>query len=94
MIVYTIVIKCQVKVAPRLDVYSPDVVATHWVSIDKLNKENLFYLMSKGLDYKKSVDLYIISMIDFILDKFKNIPDDEKKQIKKQILSTIIISND
>jgi len=50
--------------------------------------------MSKGLDYKKSVDLYIISMIDFILDKFKNIPDDEKKQIKKQILSTIIISND
>lgn len=84
----------KIKATPRLDVYSADVRATHWVSINKLIPEKLFYMMSKWLDYKSAVDLSLSGIIDFILDNYPDITDDEKSNIKNKILSTVVISND
>ena len=34
----------RVKMSPKLDVYSQNVQATHWVSIDKIDPEKKFYI--------------------------------------------------
>ena len=87
--------KIKVKAVPRLDVYSNDVQATHGVSIDRINNEELFYLWSKWLSASDSQDLIIKWYIQNILEQFTDIAEEEKNNIENTILSNIIkIKND
>lgn len=79
----------KIKAVPRLDVYSNDVKASHGVSIDRINKENLFYLKSKWLDENLSKELIIKWNITNILDHFKDLSDSQKNEIEQNILSEI-----
>ena len=79
------------KMSPKLDVYSQNVQATHGVSIDKINPEKKFYIESRGLSNKESIELSIHGYIQYILENFDTITDLEKNEIENTILSNIQI---
>ncbi len=76
----------QVKSVPRLDVYSNDIQASHWFSVDRLNTEKLFYLNSKWLTESVSKDMIIRGNVEAILDKFVHLSDFHKNQIIQRVL--------
>lgn len=84
----------KVKATPRLDVYSPDVHATHGVSIDKVWKDSIMYIQSRGLSYRDSISLVVNWYITNILDHFKWIDIEKRAQISKSILTDINLLND
>lgn len=84
----------KVKATPRLDVYSPDVHATHGVSIDKIWKDSLIYLQSRWLSYRNSISLMVTWYITNILDYFKWTDMDEKTKISQSILTDINLLDD
>ena len=84
--------KVKVKMAPKLDVYSQNVQATHWVSIDKIDPEKKFYIQSRGLSNKEAMELSIHGYIQYILEFF-DITDLEKNEIENTILSNIQIDD-
>jgi len=84
--------KVKVKMSPKLDVYSQNVQATHWVSIDKIDPEKKFYIQSRGLSNKEAMELSIHGYIQHILEFF-DITDSEKTEIENTILSNIQIDD-
>ena len=84
--------KVKVKMSPKLDVYSQNVQATHWVSIDKISPEKKFYIESRGLSNKDAMELTIHGYIQYILEFF-DIKDLEKKDIENIILSNIRVDD-
>ncbi len=85
--------KINVKMAPKLDVYSQNVQATHGVSIDKIDPEKKFYLKSRGLSNQQSIELIVHSYIQYILKHFHTIDENQKKEIENIILSNIQIND-
>lgn len=85
--------KIKTKVSPRLDVYSQNTQSTHGVSIDKIDLEKKFYMQSRGLDTKETMELSIHGYIEYILDYFQNTSEQEKKNIENLILSSIKIND-
>lgn len=81
----------QVKSVPRLDVYSNDIQASHWFSVDRLNTEKLFYLNSKWLTESVSKDMIIRGNVEAILDKFVHLSDFHKNQIIQRVLKLEIL---
>lgn len=81
--------KAKIKSIPRLDVYSNDVKATHWLSIDRINKEEMFYLNSKWLDQSISKEMIIKWYLQNILSKFEDLSESQNNEIEKMILSQI-----
>lgn len=80
----------KIKAIPRLDVYSNNVKASHGVSIDRINEDNLFYLSSKGLDQNGSQELIVKWYIQNILQKFTDLSDTDISDLENKILSQII----
>jgi len=85
--------KVKAKMSPKLDVYSQNVQATHWVSIDKINPEKKFYIESRGLSNKEAIELSVHGYIQYILENFDTISDSEKNEIENTILSNIQIDD-
>ena len=83
----------KVKMSPKLDVYSQNVHATHWVSIDKINSEKKFYIESRGLSNKEAIELSIHGYIQYILESFDTVSESEKNEIENTILSNIKIDD-
>jgi len=79
--------KVKIKAIPRLDVYSNDVKATHWLSIDRINEDEMFYLNSKWLDQDFSKKMIVSWNVKNILNKFENLSDTEKNEIENEILA-------
>lgn len=79
--------------SPKLDVYSQNVQAIHWVSIDKIDPEKNFYIESRGLSKRQSLELCIHGYIQYILEHFDTIADIEKNEIENTILSNIQIDD-
>ena len=81
--------KLKIKAIPRLDVYSNDVKASHWLSIDRVNEETMFYLNSKWLDELISKEMIIKGHIQQILSQFEDISKSKNKELEKTILSAM-----
>jgi Fe-S cluster assembly scaffold protein SufB len=79
--------KIKVSSIPRLDVYSNDIKASHGFSIDRLNKDKMFYLNSKGLSESTSKELIVHWNIKDILSKFTDLSEEQKNEIENLILS-------
>lgn len=56
---------------PFLEILANDVFCTHGSTTGKLNKEQLFYVKSRGLDEKESERLLIDGFVNEIYDKVK-----------------------
>ncbi|MBE6140501.1 MAG: SufD family Fe-S cluster assembly protein [Firmicutes bacterium] len=52
-----------VTIEPNIKINSLDVIANHYVTIGQINKDELFYLMSYGLDEKKAKELILNSFL-------------------------------
>ena len=62
---------------PNLYIDEYDVVANHSASIGSISKDDLFYLMSRGLTKEEATSLVVIGFIKPIID---NIQDDSLKE--------------
>jgi len=63
--------KTFVESKPYLEILTNDVFCTHGSTTGKLNKEQLFYAKSRGLDEKKAEQLLVEGFINEVYDKVK-----------------------
>jgi len=68
---------------PELEIYADDVKCSHGSASGSLNENSIFYLMSRGLNYKQSKDLLING---FLLDVVEKITDLEIKKLVKTMI--------
>ncbi|HMS91531.1 MAG TPA: SufD family Fe-S cluster assembly protein [Candidatus Absconditabacterales bacterium] len=71
---------------PKLDVASYNVTAAHGATIDTLDQQKLFYMMSRGLTQQQSQKLLVNGYIDYVLACFKEIGDKEKKSVYSKLI--------
>ena len=71
---------------PELEIYADDVKCSHGSASGSLNENSIFYLRSRGLNYKEAKNLLIKG---FLLDVIEKITDEE---IKKFITITMGLS--
>ena len=68
---------------PELEIYADDVKCSHGSASGSLNEDSIFYLMSRGLNFKQSKELLING---FLLDVVEKITDSEIKNLIKNII--------
>ncbi len=68
---------------PELEIYADDVKCSHGSASGSLNENSIFYLMSRGLNYKQSKELLING---FLLDVVEKITDSEIKNLLKNMI--------
>ncbi|MBD1153117.1 SufD family Fe-S cluster assembly protein [Pelagibacterales bacterium SAG-MED24] len=68
---------------PELEIYADDVKCSHGSASGSLNENSIFYLMSRGLNYKQSKKLLING---FLLDVVEKITDSEIKNLIKNMI--------
>ena len=68
---------------PELEIYADDVKCSHGSASGSLNENSIFYLMSRGLNYKESKELLING---FLLDVVEKITDSEIKNLVKNMI--------
>ena len=68
---------------PELEIYADDVKCSHGSSSGNLNKDSIFYLMSRGLDYEQSKELLING---FLLEVVEKITDSEIRNLIKNLI--------
>tara|TARA_B100001057_G_scaffold254427_1_gene254678 strand:- start:8706 stop:9953 length:1248 start_codon:yes stop_codon:yes gene_type:complete len=68
---------------PELEIYADDVKCSHGSASGSLNDNSIFYLMSRGLNYKQAKELLING---FLLDVIEKITDTEIKNLIKTII--------
>ena len=68
---------------PELEIYADDVKCSHGSASGSLNENSIFYLMSRGLNYKQSKELLING---FLLDVVEKITDLEIKNLVKTMI--------
>ena len=68
---------------PELEIYADDVKCSHGSASGSLNENSIFYLMSRGLNYKESKELLING---FLLDVVEKITDGEIRNLIKNMI--------
>ena len=68
---------------PELKIYADDVKCSHGSASGSLNDNSIFYLRSRGLNYKEAKNLLIKG---FLLDVIEKITDEEIKNIIKSTM--------
>ena len=68
---------------PELEIYADDVKCSHGSSSGNLDSNSIFYLMSRGLDYKQSKELLING---FLLEVVEKITDLEVRNLIKNLI--------
>ena len=68
---------------PELEIYADDVKCSHGSASGSLNQDSIFYIMSRGLNYKEAKELLING---FLLDVIEKITDNQIKNLIKNIM--------
>ena len=68
---------------PELEIYADDVKCSHGSASGSLDDISIFYLMSRGLNYKQAKGLLING---FLLDVIEKITDAEIKDLLKKMI--------
>ena len=68
---------------PELEIYADDVKCSHGSASGSLNQDSIFYLMSRGLNYKEAKELLISG---FLLDVVEKITDPEVRNLIKNLI--------
>lgn len=61
--------KSLIEVNPNLNIDEYDVMAGHGATIGSLSKDDLFYLMSRGLSKERAEHLAVVSLVNPLLDQ-------------------------
>jgi Fe-S cluster assembly protein SufD len=67
-----------VNTKPQLEIFADDVVCTHGATVGQLDKDELFYLKSRGLDEQQARELLIYA---FALETIENITVDSVQKL-------------
>ena len=68
---------------PELEIYADDVKCSHGSASGSLNQDSIFYLMSRGLNYKEAKELLING---FLLEVVEKITDSEVRNLIKNLI--------
>ncbi len=68
---------------PELEIYADDVKCSHGSASGSLNENSIFYLMTRGLNYKEAKELLING---FLLDVIEKITDREIRNLIKNMI--------
>lgn len=72
----------KIKALPNLYIDEYDVIANHACSIGSINKEDLFYLMSRGMTQEEASKIIVMGYVQPILDHIHD--QDLKHRIEKE----------
>ena len=72
---------------PNLFIDENDVIAHHGATIGSLNKDDLFYLMSRGLSLAEAAKIIVLGFLQPLLDKIKDV--ELRAQIKSDFENLI-----
>lgn len=75
-----------IKAQPNLYIDEYDVEASHSASVGNINKDDLFYLMSRGLPEAEARKIVVLGFINPLVDKISTSYDSQIKEIKQGIL--------
>lgn len=59
-------------VEPKLEIEANQVKASHAATVSKINEEEVFYLMSRGVNKEKAEEIIVDGFLKGITDKIKN----------------------
>ena len=57
---------------PELEIYADDVICSHGSTSSSLDKESLFYLLSRGVHRNKAKEMLITAFISEALDEIED----------------------
>lgn len=77
----------KIKAMPNLFIDEYDVIANHAAAIGSISKDDLFYLMSRGLEEAKASSLIVLGFIKPLLDKISD--DALKQEINQKFLENL-----
>jgi Fe-S cluster assembly protein SufB/Fe-S cluster assembly protein SufD len=77
----------KIQITPGLDINSNNIIASHWAKIEYIDKNKLFYTMSRWLSNEDSTNMIIKWYINNIFTIFENTKQIET--IKNDIFETI-----
>lgn len=85
--------KISLKTLPLLDVHTNDVKASHWATIQQLDKNKIFYLEAKGLSENQAKKLMVESYIHKSFEHLKETENhsDEIQEIQDNLLKSLIL---
>lgn len=75
-----------IKAQPNLYIDEYDVEASHSASVGNINKDELFYLMSRGLPEAEARKIVVLGFINPLVDKISSSYNKEIEEIKQGIL--------
>jgi len=75
--------KSQAKATPQLEIEANEVKASHAATVSKLDEEQIFYLMSRGISREESIKELINGFFQPVIDKILNIK--AKEELKKDL---------
>ena len=75
--------KATINTKPQLEIFADDVKCSHGSASGSLDDNSIFYLMSRGLNYKQAKGLLIDG---FLLDVIEKITDAEIKDLLKKMI--------
>lgn len=78
----------KIKALPNLYIDEYDVIASHACSIGSINKEDLFYLMSRGMTQEEASKIIVMGYVKPILDHIKD--ELVKKEVQKEFETYIL----
>jgi len=70
-----------IKISPNMEINTNEVIANHLVTIGSFNKDDLFYLKSKGLSEELARKILLKNFIT------SNLNDDFKEKIKMEVIN-------
>ncbi len=79
--------KAAAKAIPALEIEADDVKAGHAATMGKIDQENLYYLMSRGLDENESGKICIEAFFESALN---NIPDKKCRLLLRQKIINLL----
>ena len=61
----------EVKAVPKLEIYADDVKCAHGSAIGTLNKDQLFYLQTRGIDEAQARRILTAAFLNEVLDTMR-----------------------
>ncbi|MEA2067197.1 MAG: SufD family Fe-S cluster assembly protein [Thermotogota bacterium] len=78
-----------VQTIPGLFVNENDVEASHAATVDSINEEHLYYLMSRGYNLSEARKMIVVSMFNALFSKIENSFEEECERMKNDIATRI-----
>ncbi len=78
----------RIKALPMLDIHSADVQASHGVKIEKIDKEKLFYMQTKGLTISQAQEMILDSYLNVVFAEVDTSEQALQETFKQYLLSS------